>query len=122
MNELHFAYQIRQHLNRGLQQIDDNQLARLAKARETALAAQRKPARVPALAAAGHFLRFHTEQIAGRRLFLALTAALAMALYAHWHAEGLISELSDVDSALLADEMPVEALIDEDFESWLHDS
>lgn len=122
MNELHFAFRVRQLLNRSLQQVDDDKLARLKAAREAALAVQKKPAPVPALAAAGHFIRFNFDNRGIRFSLAALALILAGALYVHWQADQLINELSDVDSALLADDMPVDALIDKDFDEWLKKS
>lgn len=122
MNELHFAFRIRQQLNRGLQKVDDDKLARLKAAREKALAVQKQPAANPLMAAAGHFFRFHFESIRTRHILAALAAIFAIAFYAHWQAEQLIDDLSNVDSALLSEDLPVEALIDKDFDKWLKNS
>ncbi|MBI2306012.1 MAG: DUF3619 family protein [Rhodocyclales bacterium] len=122
MNELHFAYRLRQNLNRGLQEIDNDKLDRLRQARERALSAQKRPATHPVLAGAGHFFRFHAEGIRPRHLIAALLLALATGLFVQWHIDEQIAELSDLDSALLSDDMPVEALLDKDFDSWLKSS
>lgn len=122
MNELHFAYRLRQQLNRGAQEIGDDKLERLRKARELALAAQKQPSSHPVLAGAGHFFRFHAEGLRPRHLIIALLLMLASALALQWHIDAQIAELSDLDSALLSDDLPVEALIDKDFDSWLKSS
>jgi hypothetical protein len=122
MNELHFAYRVKQHLNRGLQQIDDDQLGRLKAAREQALAAQKQPAASPILAGSGHFFRFHLDGVRPRHVVAGLLLALIVALFVQWHADQLISELTDVDSALLSEDLPVEALLDNGFDKWLRDS
>lgn len=122
MNELHFAFRIKQHLNKGLQDIDDDNLGRLKAARELALAVQKQPSASPVMAVAGHFFRFHFEDLRTRHILTALIAALAIAFYAHWHAGQVIDELSSVDSALLSEDLPVEALLDKDFDKWLKSS
>ncbi|HEX5804057.1 MAG TPA: DUF3619 family protein [Azospira sp.] len=122
MNERDFANQVRQHLDRSLQDIDTDKLDRLRRARERALAAQRQTVTAPSLAGIGHALRVHLDARRPRQFFVALALLLAAMIYAQWHAETLIADLSDVDSALLADEMPVEAFTDQGFESWLKDS
>jgi hypothetical protein len=122
MNELHFAFRVRQHLNKGLQQIDDDKLARLKSAREAALAARKQPAPVPALASAGHYIRLNFDNRGIRLSLIALALALAAALYVHWQTDQLVAELSEFDSALLSDDMPVEALLDKDFDEWLKKS
>lgn len=122
MNELHFAHRVRQHLNQGLQDLDDEKTARLRAAREKALSVQKQPAANPVLAVAGHFFRFHLEGTRTRHVLAALAVAAAAAFYAHWQADQLVSSLSDVDSALLSDDVPVEALLDKDFDQWLKSS
>jgi hypothetical protein len=122
MNELHFAFRVRQQLNRGLQDLDDDKLERLKAAREKALAVQKQPVANPVVAAAGHFFRFHFEGIRTRHMLAALAVVFALAFYAHWQAEQLVDDLSNVDSALLSEDLPVEALIDKDFDKWLKNS
>jgi hypothetical protein len=122
MNELHFAFRIRQHLNQSLQQIDADKIERLKEARLRALAVQKLPATNPVMAVAGHFFRFHFEGIQTRHVLLAVIAALAIGTYTHWQADELVAQLSDVDSALLSEDLPVEALLDQDFDQWLKSS
>ena len=40
----------------------------------------------------------------------------------YWHSHQYVTEIGDVDSALLADELPPEAFLDNDFFEWLKDS
>lgn len=122
MNERLFADQIRQHLDHGLQQIDADQLERLRQARERALTARRQSVALPSFAGIGHSLRARLDGRRPRQFFVALALLLAAVSYTQWHAETPVTDLSDVDSALLADEMPVEAFTDQGFESWLKSS
>lgn len=122
MNELHFAFRVKQHLNQSLQEIDGDKLARLKAARETALAAQKKPAAMPLLAGAGYAFRFHFDSRGVRFSLAALLLVLATAVYVFWQGDLLIAEISDFDSALLTDDVPLEALLDEDFDKWLKNS
>lgn len=119
MNDLHFAFRVKQHLNRSLVEIDDDTLARLRTAREAALAIQKKPAAVPLLATAGHALRSQFEGRGVRVSLAALALAIAAALFVHWQSDRILAELSDFDSNLLSDVVPVEALVDKGFEEWL---
>jgi len=122
MNELHFAHRVRQHLNRGLRDIDDNKLARLKAAREAALARQKQPAAIPVLAGAAHFLRMHFENLHARQLLAGLALLAALAFYANWQANQIVADMTETDSALLTDDMPVEALTSKEFQSWLKNS
>lgn len=122
MNELDFAARVRQHLNQGLQRIDNDQLDRLRQARERAVSVQKQAATSPILAAAGHFFHVHTETLRPRHLVFVLGLLLVTLFAAYWQADTLVADLSEVDTALLADEVPVEALLDAGFESWLGSS
>ncbi|MDR0575992.1 MAG: DUF3619 family protein [Candidatus Accumulibacter sp.] len=134
MNEQHFVYKVRQHLNRGLHDLGPNTLDRLAAARRLALAHQKQVAGHPALAAAGHaaghFSPFHLPfhfpfhfHFAGLRFSqtLAALAFLLCALYStFWIADRRAQELGDIDSAILSDELPIGAFTDKGFAAWLN--
>ena len=46
---------------------------------------------------------------------------LGMWLSFYWHSVQYVTELEEVDSALLADDLPPDAFLDDDFISWLTD-
>lgn len=122
MNEQHFASRVRQQLNRGLQNIEPAALDRLKMAREAALSRQKAPATSPVLAGVGHFFQLHSENLRLRHLLMALALFLATALYANWQAEQIIADLEETDSALLAEDAPMEAFVDKGFATWQQDS
>jgi hypothetical protein len=45
-----------------------------------------------------------------------------VASYSFWQADQQISELEAIDSALLADDLPIGALTDKGFDAWLKSS
>ena len=59
MNELHFAYKLRQHLNRSLHELPSGTTDRLAAARQRALSHQKQAVSQPVLATAGNFVLMH---------------------------------------------------------------
>lgn len=124
MNERDFANRIRRHLDRGLQQISRNECERLHEARNQALAMQHQAQQETMAVGVGHFfLRTSPfEHLRLRNFFVILMLLAIIGLGSHWYAESLIADLSTEDSALLADEIPVEAFIDQGFESWLKNS
>lgn len=122
MNEQDFANRIRQHLNRGLQQVGKEELERLQAARNRALAMQPQAQPEAWMVSAGHFFRAQPDHLRPRNFLVLLVLLVLIGLGSHWYADSLIAELSTEDSALLADEIPVEAFIDRGFESWLKDS
>ena len=71
MNEMHFAYKIRQQLNRGLHELPASSVSRLEVARQCALARQRVVVHQSVLAGAGSFLQQHVEQLRLKQLLLA---------------------------------------------------
>lgn len=122
MNELHFAFKARQHLNRGLHELPPSTHSRLQAARERALARQKVSVHLSILATAGSFVHEHTEGLHLRQIFVALALVAGVASYAYWQADRNITELEVIDSALLADDLPIAAFTDRGFDAWLKSS
>ena len=122
MNEQHFAYKIRQNLNRGLHDLRPETVERLAAARQAALAHQKQAVAYPVLASAGSFFLFKLGNSRVQQFFAAL-ALLCCALYStYWIADQRVQELGDIDSAILSDELPIGAFTDKGFAAWLNNS
>ena len=119
MNEQHFAYKVRQHLNRGLHELPTTTVDRLAAAREAALASQKQAVRQTALAMAGSFVQHHFENLRFRQLLVTLALAAGVVTSAFWLADMHISEQGAIDSELLSDELPIGAFTDKGFAAWL---
>lgn len=123
MNEERYAYRIRQALNHGAKDIPPAAARRLEAARHLALAKQKRPVAVMALAgtnATTSLLQwvndFHLKQI------LAIIALLlGMWISFYWHSTQYVAEIEDVDSALLTEDIPPDAFLDKDFFEWLKD-
>ncbi|HRE84837.1 MAG: DUF3619 family protein [Candidatus Accumulibacter sp.] len=122
MNELHFAFKARQHLNRGLHELPPSTQSRLQAARERALARQKLAVHQSILVAAGSFVQEHTEGLHLRQILVALALVLGVVFYAYWQADRSIAELEVIDSALLADDLPIAAFTDRGFDAWLKSS
>jgi len=119
MNELQFGNQIRQALNEG-GPLAPRTRARLYAARMAALERyQRAPLQAPALA----------DNVSGRpggpaRLSRALLVpllllALGLAFLHLAQQNRRAAEAVEVDTQLLADELPIDAYLDKGFEAWL---
>ena len=122
MNELHFAFKVRQHLNLGLHELQPETLGRLAAAREQALAHQKQTVSRSVLAAAGSFIQFHFDNLRVKQALSALAVVACLGVAAYWTADQRISELGAIDSALLTDELPIRAFTDKGFAAWLKHS
>lgn len=130
MNEQTVIQKIKHHLNFGTRQLDRGTLARLQKARGEALSrlqaretaesfswAYPEPGRRAAgwLGHAPHF---------GIRLWLPLTVLLLglMVAVTYWQHQEENGDAEEIDTLLLADELPVNAYVDKRFEAWLKHS
>ena len=122
MNEQHFAYQIRQHLNRGLRDLPAGTRARLDGARRLALANQKVSVNQSVLAGVGSFVQQQVDTLPLKQVLLALAVAVGITTYTYWYADQSITELEIIDSALLSGDLPVAAFTDKGFDAWLKSS
>ena len=123
MNEERYAYRVRQALNHGLEDIPTAATRRLEAARHLALSKQKQTVRELVLAGAGSFAsslpRVHIPYLKQALAIVALLLGMWISFY--WHSVQYVTELEEVDSALLADDLPPEAFMDNDFFEWLKD-
>jgi len=119
MNEREFGYQIKQHLDRALD-LEPAELKRLKVARELAMARQRQTE--PAFALAW------VDAVVGRlsgspvQASIALAgAALIIALVGmqYWQRTPTAEEIEEIDAALLTSDLPINAYLDNSFDTWL---
>lgn len=122
MNELHFAYKIRQHLNRGLNELPADTLKRLESARQRALTQQKVLVHQSVLAGVGNFVQHQVDNLHIKQVLLALIVVLGITSYTYWYADQSITELEIIDSALLSDDLPIAAFTDKGFDAWLKSS
>jgi len=119
MNEdTEFGYKARQILNQGLDTLDREVAGRLHQARQAALNGQRVPVRGLRLAGIGNTVE--VAFFANARNLIAVMALTigAMGTY-YWNAFEQTQEYEEIDSALLADELPPSAYLDRGFHAWL---
>lgn len=124
MTEERFAWQLRQALNQNLDDIPPAALRRMEAARHLALSRQKSPQEAWALATADHGTEMAADKAQRRampHLFAALALIIGMVTAAYWQGDNYVRDLEEVDSALLADELPPEAFLDKGFSTWLQD-
>jgi tetrahydromethanopterin S-methyltransferase subunit B len=122
-DDLNFAYKVRHALNEHLDQLPPSTADRLASARK--LAVSRKKAHAPVRVAqsqlAGNVGAFFHSFVAGRMgviiPLLALVVGLA-GIYEH-EEQQRIAELAELDAAVLSDELPLTAYLDQGFNAYL---
>jgi hypothetical protein len=122
MNEERYAYRIRQTLNYGLKNISPAASRRLEAARHQAIARQKLAAPQLAMVGAGASSFRTSAYIPYLKQILAVMALLlGMWISFYWHSVQYVTELEEVDSALLTDDLPPDAFLDSDFFEWLKD-
>lgn len=118
MNEQRFGNKVRHLLNQGLE-VDAGTRERLRAARERALARQRAEA-PGALVRVGDLLASVGWRGLSTRVLLPLAVlVLAVAGMQTWHEKRRVAELVEIDSELLADDLPIDAYLDRGFQNWL---
>lgn len=119
MNEdSEFGYKTRQILNEGVDTLDRRVTGRLHEARQIALARQRSPIRGMRLAGVGQDVEFAVFPHARNLVAVVAFFIGAMGSY-YWNAFEQAREYEEIDSALLADELPPSAYLDRGFQAWL---
>ena len=119
--EREIAQKIVRELDRSARSVGGDAAARLAVAREQALAHfQHTP--VISMAGAGQLVSHIIERPAsGARYALSLAVLiLGLAGIVFWQSSnGSGGELADIDARLLTDDLPIDAYLDKGFDSWL---
>ena len=126
MNETEFGYRIRQALNEGLESLDYRTTYRLGKAREAALARQAgHPTEVvwaarPQIAGGPAVEDEHAGWLHRLGLVAPLLAVIIgfVGIYEYQESRR-ISELADMDFAVLLDDVPIETYADKGFGTLL---
>ena len=109
-------------LDEGAGQLAPEQRERLVEARNLALSRYRARAAAPAFAPAGAgWLSEMTERSVFGVRYLIPVAALVLGLMGvvYMNTATVSSEMADIDAALLTDELPLNAFLDQGLDSWL---
>lgn len=124
--EVNFAYKIRNALNERLDTLPTTTIDRLASARLKALAAKRPeqsaPLAVPFRALAGGLGGFMQQSSWFNRAGLIIPLiALIVGLSGMYNFEQQkrLNETADIDAAVLSDELPLSAYLDQGFSAYL---
>lgn len=119
--ENEFPEKITRILDSGIREIDGDTVTRLAAARKQALEGFRETPQWSVAWAGQMISRVTTAPMTGLRYVLPATALiLGLIGIAYWQAgNGRGSELAELDTLLLTDELPIDAYLDKGFDSWL---
>jgi hypothetical protein len=121
MNEEQFTIRIRHALDASAEAIEPRMARKLRLARERALARVPVASSRMSFAGFGH-LNFDGIWPATRAVLALIVLAVAVAGVSYWRSMEQAAEYEEIDSALLADDLPINAYIDRGFDAWLKDS
>lgn len=122
MKEERYGYRVRQLLNHGLNDIPPAASRRLEAARHLALSKQKQPVHQTTLAHAGSWSFSSATELPYLKQLLAITALLlGMWISFYLDSVNYVNALEEADSALLSDDLPPEAFMDNDLFEWLKD-
>ena len=116
--ERELAYKIRHHLNQSVDRIDRNTADRLFAARQSALAQQKVAGAYLSLSGVGHIAADVIFPHA-RALIAIVGLVVGVAAASIWSDFQKAAEQEEIDSALLADDLPINAYLDKGFQAWL---
>lgn len=121
MNELQLPYKLRRYLDLSADAVDIETARRLHSARQRALACVPAHSARLAFAGFGH-LSLDSVWPALRSAVALVVLAAGVAGMSYWESLQQASEYAETDTALLADELPINAYLDRGFAEWLKDS
>lgn len=122
-SEEQFSRQVCRVLDEGTQNLPPTIAERLRAAREQALTQQPATAIETQIIGAGGTARLahngHEQGHPWRTLFAILMLLLGMSIAYYWNSFEQAGANEEIDSALLADELPPKAYLDPGFQAWL---
>lgn len=128
VKDLNFAYRVKHMLDQNLENLPASTAERLASARKVALARKKpEPMHIrvsrAAFAGAEHFGGYISSPLSwlgrvGVATPLLIGALVFVGLY-QFEQEQRIAELAEIDAAVLADDLPVSAYVDQGFNAYL---
>lgn len=117
-DEFQFAHKVAQALDAGAQNLPRATRDRLMAARRQALDHQKHAVAGLSLAAIGHYA---SDVLLPQARMVATLSALVLGVVGtyYWNNFQQAAENEEIDSALLADELPINAYLDHGFRAWL---
>jgi len=122
-DDLNFAYKVRHALNERLDQLPASTTDRLAAARKAAFSRKKahSPVRASQRQLAGNIGAFFSSSMLGKMAIVVPLLALVVGLASiyEYEEQQRIAELAELDAAVLSDELPLTAYLDQGFNAYL---
>ncbi|MES2351167.1 MAG: DUF3619 family protein [Pseudomonadota bacterium] len=122
-DDLNFAYKVRHALNEHADQLPSSTADRLASARKIAMSRKKPhaPVRVAQAQFAGNIGAFFSSHMLGKMAVIVPLLALVVGLAGiyEYEEQQRIAEMAELDAAVLSDELPLTAYLDQGFNAYL---
>ena len=122
MSEIEIAKKITQTLDYGVSRLDEANIAKLRIARQKAMANYREPVNVMGLVTVSGQTLNLSSWMAKPLFWLPILAIAAAAVAYNAMDEDIVDDSGALDAQLLTGELPINAFLDKDFQSWVKDS
>ena len=122
MNEKEIAQKITRTLSWGLSHIEDDKLAKLRTARQKAMVNYREPINVLGLVTVSGQTLDVSSWIRKPLFWLPILAVAVTVVAYNAMDDDIVDESGALDAQLLTGELPINAFLDKDFQSWVKDS
>ncbi|MCE5180789.1 MAG: DUF3619 family protein [Betaproteobacteria bacterium] len=123
MDENSLAKKIVRHLDYGTSDLDSRLQYRLQAARQHALEAYAKPRHSFSLAWAHAGHGSHGRSHSPFRAWVPLMVlVLGLMFVTYWQTTQQMNDISEIDTHLLAQDLPIHAFVDDGFDAWLESS
>ncbi len=123
MNEKEFSKEIARTLNWGLTRLGDDKLAKLRAARQQAMSKYQESVNVLGLVTVSGSTLNISSWVRKPLFWLPIFAVAALlATYSFNSDDDIVDETGELDARLLTGELPINAFLDKDFQSWVKDS
>ena len=122
MNEIEIAKKITQTLDYGVSRMDEANIAKLRTARQKAMANYREPINVMGLVTVSGQTLNLSSWMTKPLFWLPILAIAAAAVAYNSMDDDIVDDSGALDAQLLTGELPINAFLDKDFQSWVKDS
>ena len=122
MNENEIAKKITQTLDYGVSRMDEANIAKLRTARQKAMANYREPINVMGLVTVSGQTLNLSSWMTKPLFWLPILAIAAAAVAYNSMDDDIVDDSGALDAQLLTGELPINAFLDKDFQSWVKDS
>ncbi len=122
MNENEIAKKITQTLDYGVSRMEESNVAKLRTARQKAMANYREPINLMGLVTVSGQTLNLSSWMTKPLFWLPILAIAAAAIAYNAMDDDIVDDSGALDAQLLTGELPINAFLDKDFQSWVKDS